>query len=74
MSEKQKTPPKTPKPAQKAQKVGFAMKRAKQRYRAARNMMGEGFRMPPLKKWIKESIKLTGEIRMSTKLEKIILQ
>jgi hypothetical protein len=74
LSEKQKTPPKAQKPVQRPKKVEFTMKRAKQRYRAARNMMAEGFKMPPLRKWIKEHVKQVGEFRMSEKLEKLVLR
>jgi hypothetical protein len=74
LSEKQKTPPKPQKPAAKPQKAGFTMKKAKQRYRAAHNMLTEGFKMPPFKKWIKDNHKIFGDGKMSEKLEKLVLR
>jgi len=66
MGEKKTTP--------RAQKVEFTMKLAKQRYRSARNMLDEGAKMPPLKKWIKANVKQVGEFKMSEKLEKLAPQ
>lgn len=68
MAEKQKTPPKPKKGTL------FTMKRAKQKYRAAANMMMEGFKMPSLREWIKKHYKSFGDVKMSEKLEKLILQ
>jgi hypothetical protein len=68
LPEKQKTPPKPKKG------TFFTMKRAKQRYRVAANMMMEGFRMPPLKEWIKKHYKSFGDVKMTEKLEKLVLQ
>lgn len=66
--------PKTQKTPPKPQKADFTMKRAKQRYRSTLNLMGEGAKMPSLKKWIKDNHKSFGNVNMSEKLEKLAHQ
>ena len=59
---------------EKPEKVDFTMKRAKQRYRAAHNNLGEEFPMIPLKEWIREFHRQFGKVKLSGKLERIILK